>query len=144
MVTLHLLHGIDPSTIIKLQGQGIDSTEKLLAAGSTAFERQQLAQKLMVDYELLRTWVKIADLARIETLGKEYIELMMCCGIESVDHLASMQAQQLHDLLATANRREMLVRALPSLSLLAIWIDKAGQLTNSHQQVDLNSIVTAS
>ncbi|HKY78526.1 MAG TPA: DUF4332 domain-containing protein, partial [Anaerolineales bacterium] len=62
MTSLIKIEGIGESYAQKLRGQGIGSTEALLASGATPKGRKDLSARSGVSETLILEWVNLADL----------------------------------------------------------------------------------
>ncbi|MFT5326335.1 MAG: putative flap endonuclease-1-like 5' DNA nuclease [Planctomycetaceae bacterium] len=73
-------------------------------------------------------WVNLADLFRIDGVGKEYSELLEASGVDSVPELALRNAVRLHESMAEVNEAKRLVRRQPNLVEVRGWIAQAKKL----------------
>jgi len=71
--------------------------------------------------------VNRADLARIKGIGSEYADLLEASGVDIVPELAQRNGVNLHAKMSEVNAAKNLVRAMPSESAVADWIDQAGK-----------------
>lgn len=128
MSKLETIEGIGPAISAKLAEAGVGSCEALLEQGATKKGRAQLAASTGLAEKQLLRFVNHADLMRIKGVGGEYSELLEAAGVDSVPELAQRNAASLAAKLAEANEAKRLVRAVPSESQVAAWIDQAKSL----------------
>lgn len=128
MANLTDVEGIGPAYAARLAEAGLRTTDDLLAAGGTPAGRSELAAKSGIDAARLLTWVNHVDLFRVRGVGSEYADLLEAAGVDTVVELAARNAANLTQALADANARADLVRALPSESTVAGWIEHAKTL----------------
>jgi predicted flap endonuclease-1-like 5' DNA nuclease len=125
MPSLDDIEGIGSTYGGKLAEAGLSTTDDLLAAGSTPQGRAEIAGKTGISEGRILEWVNHADLFRIKGVGSEYADLLEAAGVDSVVELGQRNAANLAGALEQANERASLVRALPSESEVAGWIDQA-------------------
>jgi len=128
MAKLETIEGIGPATTEKLQGAGVNSCEALLEAGGTKAGRAALSESTGISEKQILNLVHRADLMRVKGIGGEYSELLDVAGVDSVVELAQRNAKNLHETLEKTNAEKKLVRALPTESQVAGWIDFAKDL----------------
>jgi len=128
MSKLETIEGIGPVLSEKLESAGIKSVEALLETGATRKGRDKIAGDTgLAEIKILRL-VNHADLMRIKGIGGEYSELLECCGVDTVPELAQRNAANLTAKMASVNAEKKLVRALPTETQVAGWIEQAGAL----------------
>lgn len=125
---LEQIEGIGPKFAAQLRRAGVRSTDALLKAGGTRRERQELARRSGISGKLILEWVNLADLIRIKGVGEEYSDLLEEAGVDSVKELRLRTPEHLHRSLVETNRRERLVRRLPSLNEVRRWVRQARRL----------------
>jgi predicted flap endonuclease-1-like 5' DNA nuclease len=108
----------------KLDKAGITTTEHLLAKGSDAKARGQLALETGVGEKHLTRWVALADLMRIKGVGSQYGELLMEIGVESTQKLQTMKAQDLLRLMEENKKTKKLVGGVPKLVEVEQWLNE--------------------
>lgn len=128
MAKLETIEGIGPAISAKLNDAGVSSCENLLEAGAAKSGRAALAAKTGLSEAQILKFVNHADLMRIKGVGGEYAELLEAAGVDTVAELAQRNAASLATKLADANAARKLVRALPSESQAADWIQQAKSL----------------
>ncbi len=128
MAHITKIEGIGEAYAEKLATAGIGSTDTLLATAADRKGRETLAAATGISETLLLKWVNQADLQRVKGVGEEYGELLERAGVDSVPELAQRNAANLTAKMAEVNAAQHLVRALPSESVVATWIESAKQL----------------
>ncbi len=128
MAKLIDVEGIGEAYARKLEAIGIDTTDKLLKAGSTPKGRKELAEKAGISEKLILEWVNHLDLFRIKGIGSEYADLLEEAGVDSVPELAQRNPENLFNKLIEVNKEKKLVRRLPTLSQVEDWVAQAKQL----------------
>jgi hypothetical protein len=76
------------------------------------------------DAQLLK-WVNIADLMRLDGVGKEYSQLLEAAGVDIVRELKMRSPDVLHAKLAEVNLNKRLARRAPDLQNVHPWISAA-------------------
>ena len=128
MANIKEIEGIGPVNGDKLVAAGISTQEALLSAGASSKGRATLAETTGISEAVILEWVNRADLARIKGIGSEYADLLEASGVDTVPELAQRNGANLHAKMSEVNSAKSLVRALPSESAVADWIDQAGKL----------------
>ena len=118
------IEGISPDYARKLDKAGITTTEHLLARGSDAKARGQLALETGVAEKHLTRWVAMADLMRIKGVGRQYGELLMEIGVESTQKLQTMKPQELLRLMEEHKKTKKLVGGVPKLAEVEQWLNE--------------------
>jgi hypothetical protein len=122
------IDGIDVEAAAILKSAGIRSTERLLESARTVRGRKLLAAKTGFDEKSLLSWANVADRMRIKGISKEYAELLRVAGVDTVKELKYRNPANLAKAMAEANKKNKLVRFLPSEKVVARWIDRAKNL----------------
>jgi hypothetical protein len=122
------IDGIDGDAATILKSAGIRSTERLLETARTVRGRKLLAAKTGFDEKSLLCWANVADRMRIKGISKEYAELLRAAGVDTVKELKYRNPANLAKAMAEANKKNKLVRFLPSEKIVARWIDHAKKL----------------
>ena len=125
MTKIAVIEGIGEVFAEKLAGAGVKTTEALLERGATPKGRRELAEKSGLGDGQILKWVNQADLFRIKGIGEEYSNLLEASGVDTVVELANRNAENLVKKLAEVNARKELVRRLPTLSMVSVWIEMA-------------------
>jgi hypothetical protein len=122
------IEGIDGETAAILKSAGIRSTGRLLELARTVKGRKLLAAKTGLSEKSLLCWANVADRMRIKGISREYAELLQAAGVDTVKELKYRNPCNLAQAMAEANKRNKLVRMLPSEKVVARWIDYAKKL----------------
>ena len=73
-------------------------------------------------------WANMADRLRIKGINKEYAQLLQEAGVDTVRELKYRNPAKLAEKMKKANKKNKLVRFLPSERVVARWIDHAKKL----------------
>ena len=122
------IDGIDGETAALLKSVGIRSTERLLETARTLRGRKRLAEQTKLGEKQLLRWANVADRMRIKGINKEYSQLLRAAGVDTVRELKYRNPANLAKAMADANKKNKLVRLLPSEKVVARWIDNAKKL----------------
>ncbi len=122
------IEGIDGETAAVLKSVGIRSTASLLESARTVKGRKLLAAKTGFDEKSLLCWANVADRMRVRGINREYSQLLHAAGVDTVKELKYRNPSNLAKAMADVNKKNKLVRFLPSEKLVARWIDHAKKL----------------
>jgi predicted flap endonuclease-1-like 5' DNA nuclease len=122
------IRGIGPLAAEKLKKEGIRTTAKLLEAAKSAKGRKALAGKIGVDEKTVLRWANLADRMRIKGVGEDYAGLLQAVGVDTVKELKHRNVSKLASAMRDANKKNKMVRLLPSEGRVRRWIDQAKQL----------------
>ncbi len=122
---IEMIEGIGPAYGEKLKGAGINSVEALLEKGANPAGRSALAQETGIPAALILTWVNHADLFRIKGVGGQHAELLHAAGVDTVVELSKRNPENLAAALIQTNADKKLVRDVPSLAEVTLWIEQA-------------------
>jgi predicted flap endonuclease-1-like 5' DNA nuclease len=113
-----------------LREMGVSMVQEFLQKYRRADDRRtELATKLDIDEHVVRQWVSMADLMRIQGIGSQYSELLEASGVYSVPELAQQDAERLTEKMKLVNRVEhATILALPDASEVSAWIEIAKSL----------------
>ena len=87
--------GVDPSHIQALARHNIRNVSQMLAAGQTPGQRSQISKQTGIPEEAILELVRLSDLARIPGVKGIRARLYMDAGIDSLDRLAALEAEEL-------------------------------------------------
>ena len=127
-VSIKKIEGIGPKYAEKLSDLNIKTTNALLDAGKTPQGRDKLALETGISSKLILEWVNLADLIRIKGVSEEYSDLLEEAGVDTVAELARRNSDNLYAKIVEVNKEKNLVRQLPSIKMVADWIEKAKKL----------------
>ena len=122
------IEGIDGETAGILKSAGIRTTARLLESARTVRGRKLLAAKTGLGEKTLLRWANVADRMRIKGISREYAELLRVAGVDTVKELKYRNPCNLAQAMAEANKKQKLVRMLPSEKVVARWIEHARKL----------------
>jgi predicted RecB family nuclease len=122
------IEGIDGETATILKSVGIRTTERLLESARTLRGRKLLAAQTGLSEKSLLGWANVADRMRVKGVNKEYSQLLQAAGVDTVKELKYRNPANLAQAMADTNRKNKLVRLLPSEKVVARWIDHAKKL----------------
>jgi predicted flap endonuclease-1-like 5' DNA nuclease len=122
------IDGIGPLMADKLKKVGIRTTAKLLEAAKSAKGRKALAAKIAVDEKTILRWANLADRMRIKGIGEDYANLLQAVGVDTVKELKYRNVAKLATAMREANKKNKLVRLLPSERRVQRWVNEARQL----------------
>jgi predicted flap endonuclease-1-like 5' DNA nuclease len=111
-----------------LNGMGVRTVGDFLGVGATRAGRQHIAKRLGVSYRMVLSWVYRGDLLRVRGVGRQYSELLESAGISSVTDLSNRNALVLWQTLRGVNREKRLVRRVPPLETIEMWVYDAKKL----------------
>ena len=78
------VEGIGPSYGAKLKEAGIDDTDDFLKLCCDAKGRKEAAEKTGISEKMLLTWANMADLMRVNGVGKQYAEILHAAGVDTI------------------------------------------------------------
>ena len=119
------VEGIGPTYGEKLEGAGITDTGVLLEICGKKSGRKDIAEKTGISEKNILEWTNLADLMRINGVGKQFAELMEASGVDTVKELRNRNAANLAEKCAEVNGEKKLCRSNPSESQCQDWIDQA-------------------
>ncbi len=128
MTNILKIEGVGKVSAEKLSAAGLKTTEKLLEVGCKAKAREDLAAKTGIPVKSILEWVNRADLMRIKGVGEEYSDLLEVAGVDTVVELGTRKPENLHPKLVEANKEKKVVRQLPSLKQVKSWVEQAKKL----------------
>lgn len=126
--TIEEIEGIGKEYGDKLRAVDIQTTADLLRRCGTKKGREGVSTESGVSEKLLLDWVNRADLMRINGVAEEYADLMEVAGVDTVKELATRNADNLAEALATANAEKKCTDRVPSAETVKKWIDEAGTM----------------
>jgi uncharacterized protein DUF4332 len=122
------IEGIDGEVAAILKSVGIRSTERLLESARTVKGRRDLASKTGFSEKRMLYWANVADRMRVKGVNREYSQLLQAAGVDTVKELKYRNPANLARAMADANKRNKLVRMLPSEKVVIRWIEAAKKL----------------
>jgi hypothetical protein len=128
MGSIDTIEGIGVKDATRLRKNRIRTTEALLKRGATRRGRKQIADSTGIDVSLILEWVNRADLMRVKGVGEEYSDLLEAAGVDTVRELRNRNPANLLESMVEANRKDHLVRRLPTQSMVRRWVAHAKEL----------------
>ena len=122
------IEGIGPAYGHKLRAAGIRSTTALLKAAADPAGRKKLEADTGIDHGRILAWANMADLMRINGVGKQFAELLEAAGVDTVKELKMRNAANLAERMGEVNAAKKLTRVVPAESMIAKWIAEAKDL----------------
>lgn len=119
------IEGIGPAFREKLAAASIGTTDELLARCGSAAGRKQIAAATSIDEGKLLSWANMADLMRLDGVGKQFAELLHAAGVDTCKELQHRKAANLAGSLKQINEAKHLAKSTPSESQVAKWIEAA-------------------
>jgi predicted flap endonuclease-1-like 5' DNA nuclease len=128
--TLKEIEGIGPANSSRMQSAKVLTVQGLLKKGGTPKGRKELAEQTGLSESVILKWVNMADLFRVNGVGKQYAELLEKSGVDTVKELRNRRADNLVAKMAETNAAggRRIVRQLPGLKRVQSWIDEAKKL----------------
>ena len=128
MGSIDTIEGIGPKRATKLRKAGIRTTEALLKKGEGRRGRNEIAAATGIDSKIILEWVNRADLMRVKGVGEEYSDLLEAAGVDTVKELRNRRAVNLLKRMVEANKKQKLVRRLPTEAMVERWVEQAKEL----------------
>ena len=122
------IEGIGPVYRGKLEAAGIPTTEALLEQCGAPEGRRRVAEMTGLRPAQLLRWVNIADLMRLNGVGKEFSQLLEAAGVDTVRELKMRQPETLCAKLTEVNEAKRLARRSPALHDVARWVAAAASM----------------
>ena len=125
------VEGIGPSYGKKLNAAGVATTGALLKAGATRGARKKLAEATGISDKRILEWCNLADLMRVNGIGKQFAELLEAAGVDTIKELRKRNAANVAAKMKEVNDKKKLARSTPSESMVGRWIEAAKGLEPS-------------
>jgi predicted flap endonuclease-1-like 5' DNA nuclease len=122
------VEGIGPTYAAKLKEAGIDDTDDFLKLCCDAKGRGEAAEKTGISEKLILTWANMADLMRVNGIGKQYAEILHAARVDTIKELRTRNAANLAEAMKKVNDEKNLANANASESSVQDWIDKAKEM----------------
>lgn len=122
------IEGIGPVYRGKLEAVGIATVDDLIDRCGLPSRRQEVAAITGLRQQQLLKWVQIADLMRLQGVGKEYSQLLEAAGVHTLSALRSRDVEKLHTRIAEVNEFKKLARRTPGLHDVSAWVAAAQSL----------------
>lgn len=122
------IEGIGPTYATKLNDAGIHTTDDFLKLCCDAKGRDATANSTGISAKLILSWANMADLMRVNGVGRQYAELLHAAGVDTIKELRTRNAENLAAAMKQANDEKNLANACPGAAAVQDWIDKAKQM----------------
>jgi len=122
------IEGIGPSYGKTLAMAGVHTTERLLELGASSKGRNELSELTGISSAVILKWCNQADLMRVKGIGRQYAELLEAAGVDTVKELRNRNPENLTAALEAVNEKKRLARALPAVSVVRSWVERARDL----------------
>ena len=126
---IETIEGIGKSFGDKLRRMNISTTTDLLNKATSSADIHDIANKLKQKSWIVRSWVSMSDLLRVEGIDAQYAGLLEFSGIHSVQSLAKQTANPLSKKMLALNKKEQRVKVVPKSATVAEWIIYATTLS---------------
>lgn len=122
------IEGIGPTYGDKLAQANIKNTDDFLKFCADAKGRKAVSGDTGIPEKLLLGWANMADLMRINGIGKQYSELLEAAGVDTVKELRNRRADNLTAKMQEVNEVKKLARTTPAQSVVEGWVEQAKTL----------------
>ena len=119
------IEGIGTTYAAKLKDAGIDTTDDFLQLCCDAKGRDTIANSSGISGKLILSWANMADLMRVNGVGRQYAELLHAAGVDTIKELRTRNAENLAAAMKQVNDEKNLANACPGAPAVQAWIDKA-------------------
>ncbi len=119
------IEGIGQKYADQLKALNIHSVQEFLAQGIARKDRALLEKKSGIPGKKLLLWLGMADLFRIEGVGKQFAELLKAAAVDTVKELSQRKALNLYRKLVEMNQEKKLSKTVPCLAQVELWIKQA-------------------
>ncbi len=123
------IEGIGPVYGKKLAAAGVNTTGQLLKRGAKPAGRKELEEATGISHAHILTWCNLADLMRVNGVGKQYSELLEAAGVDTIKELRNRNAANLAVKMKEVNDAKKLCRSAPSEKSVAKWVAQAKKTT---------------
>lgn len=122
------IEGIGKAYATKLITLNIKTTKDLLSLCCDKKGRKTISDQLDISEKLLLKWVNLADLMRIDGIGKQYSELLEAAGVDTVKELRNRKPENLLETMVQTNDLKNLCNANPGLAMIEEWVEQAKKI----------------
>lgn len=122
------IEGIGPSFGAKLKEAGLKKTDDFLSLCCDAKGRKATAEKTGIPEKKILEWVNMADLMRINGVGKQFAELLVGAGVDTIKELATRRADNLSAKMKEINDTKKLTKASWNDATIQGFVDAAKAL----------------
>lgn len=122
------IEGLDVDEVKALKSCGIRTTTRLLEEAKSPKGRSQLSQKTGISESRLLDFANACDHMCIKGISRGYVGLLRKVGVHTVRALKYRNPRNLAKAMADANKKNKLVRFLPSEKVVLRWVEEAKKL----------------
>ena len=133
--------GISKVQQARLKAIGIMDVATLLNRGRTPEKRAEIAAKLDLDVRMVNSWVKQADLWRVEGMTTDLAYLLVLAGVRNVEDLSHIDVKKVSPILKTlcSVQTDFSFSNADEVNLHTI-IQKAGELANVQTTTSISNV----
>lgn len=125
MTSIRSINGIGDDRGRQLGQLGIRTVADLVRKGASPRDRRRIAELTGLDQNTILTWVKTADLLRIDGIGENVVELLRASGVDTIADLKRRDPAELHRKMEEINRARSLAGHVPGEEEVARWVEQA-------------------
>ena len=126
--TIEEIQGIGPTYGKQLAQAGITTTEELLEKCGNAAGRKAVASSTGLTESQILSFANMADLMRVNGVGKQFAELLHAAGVDTVKELATRNPENVATSIETVNAERNLAKTVPTPTHIADWVAAAKEL----------------
>jgi len=119
------IEGIGPAYGKKLVAAGVKTTGELLKRGGKPAGRKELEAATGIGGSQILKWCNLADLMRVNGVGKQFSELLEAAGVDTIKELRNRNAANLAAKMKEINDAKKLCRVAPSEKTVTGWVEQA-------------------
>ncbi len=120
--TIESIEGIGPSNRKKLERANIRTISDLLDKCHSRTGRRDTSELTGISEAKLLDWTNMADLFRVRGVGSQFAELLKASGVDTVKELRNRNPENLHQKMDEVNRQKKLVRQIPGLNKVKMFV----------------------
>ncbi len=128
MAKIAEIEGIGPAKAEKLAKAEITTVEGLLEKGASKAGRKKIAEASGLKESEVLVFVNMADLMRVNGVGKQFAELLKASGVDTIKELRTRNAANLAAKMLEINTEKKLTRRIPNEKMAQEFIDAAKEL----------------
>lgn len=126
---LNEIKSINREDRTRLNEMGVATTEDLLKRCSNKEDIALFSKTLGKEAWVVRSWVSVADLLRINGVDGFNAELLELSGIASTQSLKLAKAEKLEESISVIHRHVGKTDKMPELSAIQSWIEQASHMS---------------
>lgn len=126
---LNEIKSINREDRARLNEMGVATTEDLLKRCSNKEDIALFSKTLGKEAWVVRSWVSVADLLRINGVDGFNAELLELSGIASTQSLKLAKAEKLEESISVIHRHVGKTDKMPELSAIQSWIEQASHMS---------------